>query len=76
MDRLGHGTTLDATCSLANPALSHDFAYRFLAFAAARCHAEFELQLIEGIGAFGDGRADLAVGNRLADADDHDSVTQ
>ena len=76
MNRLRNGAPLDAARGLANTALSHDFAHRFLALAAARGHAEFELQLVERIRPFGDGRADFAIGNRLADTDDHDSDTK
>lgn len=76
VNRLSHGATLDAARGLANTALSHDFAHRFLALAAARRHAEFELQLVERIRPFGNGRADFAIGNRLADTDDHDSDTR
>jgi hypothetical protein len=63
---------LDAATRFADAALSHDVAYRFFALAAARGHAEFELEFIERIDTFGDERADLSIGDGLADADNHD----
>src|SRR5690242_13616902 len=69
--RLRRNHALDAALAFADAALSHDFAHRFLALAATRRHTEFELKLVERIGAFRDGRADLTVGDGLAHANDH-----
>ena len=58
---------------LAHTALRHDVPHGFLALAAAGGHTELELQLVERIDTFRNGGADLPIGNRLADADDHGS---
>jgi hypothetical protein len=54
--------------------LGHQVAYGLLALAAARGYAEFELEFIERAHALGEGRADLAIGDGLAHADDHDEL--
>jgi X-X-X-Leu-X-X-Gly heptad repeat protein len=42
-----------------------------VAFSAISAHAEALYQLLAGAGALADGLADLAVGDRFADADVH-----
>lgn len=65
---------LDTAPARADTLLGHEVAYGLLALAAARGHAKLELELIERADAFGEGRANLAIGNRLAHADDHDEL--
>ena len=70
--RLRRCPALDTALAFADTALSHDFANGLFALAAASGYAEFELQFLERIRALRDGGADLAVGNGLADANNHD----
>jgi hypothetical protein len=58
--------------AFANAALSHDLAHRFFALAAARGHAQLELQLLETVRTLRNGGPDLSVGDGLAHANDHD----
>lgn len=65
---------LDTAPARADTLLGHEVAYGLLALAAARGDAKLELEFIERVDALGEGRADLAIGNRLAHADDHDEL--
>ncbi|CAN0622208.1 conserved protein of unknown function [Burkholderia multivorans] len=65
---------LDATMARADALFGHEVANGLLAFAAATGHAKLELEFVEGIHAIREGCADLAVGDGLAHADDHDEV--
>jgi hypothetical protein len=62
---------LDSATRCAYAALFHHVANAFLAFAAAQCDAEFELQLVERVHSSGNGGSDFSVGHCLADTDNH-----
>ncbi|EAY64200.1 hypothetical protein BCPG_02516 [Burkholderia cenocepacia PC184] len=73
-DRDRMSMMLDTAPARADALFGHEVAYGLLALAAARGHAELELEFIERVHALGKGRANLAIGNRLAHADDHDEL--
>ncbi|CAG9258136.1 hypothetical protein BCEP4_1960006 [Burkholderia cepacia] len=70
-DRDRMSVVLDSALARADALFGHEVAYGLLALAAARGHAELELEFIERVHALCEGRANLAIGNRLAHADDH-----
>ncbi|CAI8880778.1 hypothetical protein EMIT0158MI4_260037 [Burkholderia ambifaria] len=62
-DRDRMSVVLDAAPARADALLGHEVAYGLLALAAARGHAELELEFVEGTHALGEGRANLAIRN-------------